>query len=75
MTYELWDSSTSNCLGSYTSEGTAMDTVAQLARQYGPQAREVVGLGLIEEHDDGSGRLIAEGDALVSLALTTLAQR
>ncbi len=75
MTYELWDSSTGNCLGAYSSEWAALDTVASLARRYGTHAREVVTLGLIAESSDGEqGSLVASGDALVSRALTTLAQ-
>lgn len=75
MTYQLWDSSTGNCIGAYPSEWAALDTVATLASRYGNGAREVATLGLVAETDDGEhSTLVAAGDALIELALTTLTQ-
>jgi hypothetical protein len=74
MTYELWDSSTGNCIGAYPSQGAALDSVALLARRFGMQSREVVTLGLVAEDDDDRGGLIAQGTDLVNLALRSATQ-
>jgi hypothetical protein len=75
MTYELWDSSTGNCIGAYSSESAALDSVVKLAHRYGPGAREVVSLGLIVEDDEAeNGSLVAQGDDLVHRAKASATQ-
>jgi len=70
MWYELWDSETRNCIGTYPTEIAALEAVYEDVCLYDADSDALLSLGLVRcnpgGHRDG---LIAEGTALVDLAL------
>jgi hypothetical protein len=65
--YELWDAESGNLLKTYPSEAAALTTVRAFRDAHGDSAAE--GLGLIRVDQRGRGALVAEGAALLDMAL------
>jgi hypothetical protein len=64
--YELVNLSSGNRVGDYATEREALCEAWAAVQRRGPGALATIGLGY--QDDQGTGRLIAEGDALVRLA-------
>jgi hypothetical protein len=47
MWYDLWDSETGNRVGAYPTEEDALRSVLEDIKVYGPDAEEIVTLGLL----------------------------
>jgi hypothetical protein len=67
MVYELWDVETRNLVGDYRSRDDALRVVRSAFESYGRDA--VRRLALSVEDNSGITSPIAEGDALIDLAL------
>lgn len=59
MIYELWDTSSSNLIGTYDTEQAALEVVRQVAAAHGWDAAEALALG--QEDKGGYSRLLATG--------------
>lgn len=66
MIYELWETSTGNLIGTYDSEQEALGIVRAAVDADGPSAPDSILLGW---EDRGASAFVAEGRALVELAL------
>lgn len=66
MTYELWDTKTSNVIGGYRSKAEALAVVREAIRRHGDQYADVLFLGC--EDSCGRSHAIAEGQELAELA-------
>lgn len=75
MWYELWDGDTGNRVGTYPTEGEALQAVAEDIARYGRESETILTLGLLRrdptERDDA---LVAEGAALVERAVAAAMQ-
>jgi hypothetical protein len=69
MTYELWDTCSGNVVGTFTTKDEALAIVRDAAVQHGETYAEYFLLG--QEDQAGRSRHIAEGKALVALALSS----
>jgi hypothetical protein len=67
MTFQLWDTESANLVGSYASEDAALAVVQKAVEVHGPAA--VASLLLLQESARGRLKRIAEGSALVDLAI------
>ena len=66
MTYDLWDVESGNIVNTFETEREALDVVRTLLDLNGPEYARSLSLGF--EGDDGSMRIIAEGEDLASRA-------
>ncbi len=66
MHYELWDVQTGNIINTYRTEAAALAVVRELLDANGQAYGEALALG---RADDRGKTLVAEGNALVALAL------
>jgi hypothetical protein len=64
--YELWDTGSANCIGTYENEPAALEAVRQTVKLYGREAAMTLALGVEDEHEAFAA--IAEGEALISRA-------
>lgn len=64
--YELWDTASSNLVGSYPTRKAALAVVRNAVREHGPGVFDTIALG--GEDDRGNVVPIAQGRALVELA-------
>lgn len=66
MTYDLWDVESGNIVNTFETEREALDVVRTLLDLNGPEYALALSLGF--EGEDGSMRIIAEGDDLAARA-------
>jgi hypothetical protein len=71
--YALMDTDTLNMVGSFRSRAAALRAVAETARQYGEDSEEVRSLVLFRQDGPPDNAHVAEGEALVRLALAAKA--
>jgi hypothetical protein len=69
--YTLLDVETFNVVGTYRSRRAALRDVAETAKRYGPASPEVLSLSLARDAVPADEGLVAQGQALVTLALET----
>ncbi|MEX2237555.1 MAG: hypothetical protein WEB00_08475 [Dehalococcoidia bacterium] len=69
MTYQLWETRTGNLIDDYRSKSDALDAVRGLLDDLGEDF--VQGCSLALEGKSGDVSMVAEGKALLELALTT----
>jgi len=70
MTYDLWDVESGNIVNTFETERDALVVVRTLLGLNGQEYARALSLGA--EDDDGSMRIIAEGEALAELVARTL---
>lgn len=66
MTYDLWDVESGNIVNTFETEGEALSVVETLLDLNGHEYARSLSLGF--EDDDGSMRIVAEGDDLATRA-------
>ena len=66
MTYDLWDVESGNIVNTFETEREALSVVRTLLELNGPEYAQSLSLGY--EDDDGSMRIVADGDDLASRA-------
>jgi hypothetical protein len=69
MTYDLWDVESGNIVNTFETEREAPSVVRTLLELNGPEYAQLLSLGF--EGDDGSMRIVAEGDDLAARAART----
>jgi len=69
MTYDLWDVESGNIVNTFETEREALNVVRTLLDLNGPEYAQVLSLGF--EGDDGSMRIVAEGDELAARAVNS----
>lgn len=69
VTYALVDTETFNLVGSFRSRDAALRVVAETVNQYGETSDEALTLVLYCQNDASDDAYVAEGEALVRLAL------
>ncbi|MGH2354990.1 MAG: hypothetical protein ACRDI2_26385 [Chloroflexota bacterium] len=67
--YALMDTDTFNMVGSFRSRAAALRAVAETARLYGEESEEARSLVLFRQDGSADDAHVAEGEALVRLAL------
>lgn len=65
MAYDLWDVESGNIVNTFETEREALSVVRTLLDLNGPAYVQALSLGY--EDDDGSMRIVAEGDHLASM--------
>ena len=65
MAYDLWDVESGNIVNTFETEGDALAVVRTLLDLNGPAYVQALSLG--HESDDGTMRIVAEGDDLAAL--------
>ena len=65
MAYDLWDIESGNIVNTFETEREALAVVRTLLDLNGPEYAQALSLGF--EDDDGSMRIVAEGNHLTSL--------
>jgi hypothetical protein len=65
MAYDLWDVESGNIVNTFETERDALAVVRTLLDLNGPEYVQALSLG--HEDDDGSMRIVAEGDDLATL--------
>ena len=65
MPYDLWDVESGNIVNTFETERDALAVVRTLLDLNGPEYVQALSLGY--EDDDGSMRIVAEGDRLASM--------
>jgi hypothetical protein len=65
MSYDLWDVESGNIVNTFETEHDALAVVRTLLDLNGPEYVQALSLGY--EDDDGSMRIVAEGDRLASM--------
>ena len=65
MAYDLWDVDSGNIVNTFETEQEALAVVRTLLDVNGPEYVQALSLGY--EGDDGSMRIVAEGDRLASM--------
>jgi hypothetical protein len=68
--YALMDTETLNVVGSFRSRAAALRAVAETVHQYGETSPEAVTLVLFRQDGPPDDAHVAEGEALIRLALT-----
>ena len=68
MTYDLWDVESGNIVNTFETEREALRVVRTLLDLNGSEYARSLSLGV--EDDDGSMRIVAEGDDLAARAVT-----
>jgi len=68
MIYELWETSSGNLVGTYTTEREALDIVQLGIERHGPHYADTFLLGYEDLH--GEAHVLAEGRALADRACT-----
>ena len=66
MSYDLWDVESGNIINTFETEREALHVVRTLLDLNGPEYAQALSLGF--EGDDGSMRIVAEGDELAARA-------
>lgn len=67
-TYELWDTDSSNLVGTYTTEEAALAIVRDSVVKHGPNVFRTIALG--REDEQGELVPVAQGEELVRLAMS-----
>jgi hypothetical protein len=65
-TYELWETTSGNLVGTYSTQRDALDVIEQGIKRHGPHYADTFLLGY--EEPDGDSHVLAEGQDLVDLA-------
>ena len=72
-TYELWETSTGNLIGTFEAEQDALDLIHNAIVMHGTDYADTLALG--REDDNGRSRTIASGQELAKQALASFAGR
>ncbi|HET8523180.1 MAG TPA: hypothetical protein VFL82_08100, partial [Thermomicrobiales bacterium] len=70
---ELWDTASSNLVGTYPTEHAALTIVRNAVTQHGPEALRTIALG--KEDESGELQRVTVGDELIRMALDAEPQR